>query len=307
MGELGGPCSEQDEIPTIRKISENAEEALALYGFTEKGLSYIKENLAEIFPGPTGAISNLGKKGAIVRYIRALEIHLDQGRLSSALSDHQMLIKSLNAHSNTLANEMRALLQDKVGSTDIKEARVVNEWAELLRQAESLHDLQPTFLTINQLAGVISKAGAKSWAANLTTQPASEQLDRLLPSSWLKAVEWHRLMDYLETIDGQGRLRELANELRQTEKKLTRAQEDVVEKLTWSQLANMSEEHRRALRQYAIAIQRIGAGKGKVRTPRFRREAREAMQKAVGLSLVGLCHTGASAKRFPQKLDASTW
>jgi very-short-patch-repair endonuclease len=282
MGELGGPCSEQDEIPTIRKISENAEEALALYGFTEKGLSYIKENLAEIFPGPTGAISNLGKKGAIVRYIRALEIHLDQGRLSSALSDHQMLIKSLNAHSNTLANEMRALLQDKVGSTDIKEARVVNEWAELLRQAESLHDLQPTFLTINQLAGVISKAGAKSWAANLTTQPASEQLDRLLPSSWLKAVEWHRLMDYLETIDGQGRLRELANELRQTEKKLTRAQEDVVEKLTWSQLANMSEEHRRALRQYAIAIQRIGAGKGKVRTPRFRREAREAMQKAVG-------------------------
>ena len=235
-----------------------------------------------VFPSSDSKASITDNPEAITRYISALENHLFQGNLNTAIEKVDSLIRLLSQHKNQLSDKFIHEVECNLGQSSVDQDELLKRWAQLLEELSIFHSLQPQFAKLKELAAKISQAGAKPWAEALMSEPASEQIDSLLPSNYKEGVEWHRLMNYLESIDGQYRLQELAEELRNAEKRLSQTQERLVENLTWLGMTKISEEHHRALRQYSIAVINIGAGTGKVRTPRYRREAREAMKKAVG-------------------------
>lgn len=282
MKELGGSVNEDECTEKVKVMTVGAHQALRVFEFGKRGLPFISKHIMTVFPGPEGNIGRLNGSEAITRYVRALENHLDQGRLAAALQQIDRLKSLLGKHGNELCRKMHNEVACCLGDHFMNEAELLEVWQHQRDELILFHDLQPMFEAMREITSRIETAGAVAWAKELFTKCASDQHEPLLPASWREGVEWHRFMNYLECIDGQHRLQELAEELRKTEKRLAKTQEKLVENLTWSRMTKISEEHRRALRQYAIAVSKIGAGTGKVRTPRYRREASEAMKKAVG-------------------------
>ena len=280
--EVNGPVFEPSDLEKIKSIISEARKGQEALLFCTKGQSFIKQVMHIVFPSFDSKVSIIDNPEAISRYISALENHLFQGNLNTAIEKVESLKRLLSQHKNHLSDKFIHEVECNLGQSTVDQDELLKRWAQLLEELSLLHSLQPQFAKLKELAAKISQAGAKPWAEALMSEPASEQIDPLLPGNYKEGVEWHRLMNYLESIDGQYRLQELAEELRNAEKRLTQTQERLVENLTWLGMTNISEEHQRALRQYSIAVIHIGAGTGTVRTPRYRREAREAMKKAVG-------------------------
>lgn len=282
MRELDGREISGGNTEIIKLMAADARQALLVFNFRRTDIPFLSMNLVTVFPGPDGNLSLLNGMEAIDRYINALENHLDQGRLAAALQQFDSLKRLLVGHKNDLCRKMYHEVSCRLGDKSVNESELLAEWQHLREEHGRLYNLQSTFAILREITSKIEMVGATAWAKALLVESASDQHDSLLPTNWSEGVEWHRFMNYLETIDGQHRLQELADELRKTEKRLAKTQEKLVENLTWLRMTKISEEHRQALVLYSKAINKIGAGKGKVRTPRYRREAQEAMKKAVG-------------------------
>ncbi|MEI9898164.1 MAG: hypothetical protein WDN28_30985 [Chthoniobacter sp.] len=118
-----------------------------------------------------------------------------------------------------------------------------------------------------------------------TTAPHEARWHRRRPeisAPWSEAWTWSRQRGYLEAIDGRARIFQLNSERRAAEKDLSRANEDLVEQLTWLKLREALDQDRgllAALQQYMAAIRSIGAGTG-IRAVRHRQDARRAMTRA---------------------------
>lgn len=253
---------------------------LELFNFIQTGNVYINETLSRIFHGPDGNLNHLDQHGGCERYIASLNIYLQQARLHVAQTELDDLTIQLARHSNPLVQSMLNILHH-IGRPEFDHLQMISQWDELRSQNEQLNTLAPDFEMIRNVANLISASGGNAWAHAIRTQPASPQLDPLLPDCWDKAWKWHRLIDYLRSIDGQAQLFQLANDLSTTEKKLQIKQESLVEKLIQQKLTFMTIPQRQALQQYAIAVRNIGAGTGTVRTPHFRQQAQDAMKRAV--------------------------
>jgi very-short-patch-repair endonuclease len=282
MQEFNGPLFKDASNENIKKMAREAVRAQEVFFYCRKGRPYIIRILPKVFNDPNGNAKNINSINFVDKYISALDIQLHQGELRAAVDTIDRLKRLLGKHKNTLCDSILQLVEFQLGDAGMDEEKLFQEYKRLLEELDTLHNMQPIFSEIKQLSSKFEKCGAKQWARALLNEPVGAQTDRLLPSNWREGVEWHRFMNYLEIIDGQHRLQELAEELRKTEKRLAQTQERLVENITWLGMTGISEQYQRALRQYAIAVSRIGAGKGKVRTPRYRREAREAMKKAVG-------------------------
>ncbi len=282
MREFNGPVLEGASTENCKKMAGEAERGQKVLFYCQKGIPYIRQALPKVFNGPDGNAENIGSVNKVDRYISALDNHLDQGELGAAVDTVNRLKLLLEKHKNTLCSNLLELVGTQLGDTDTDEKRLLKEYERLFEELVTLNHLQPTFSEIKQLAGKIEKGGAKPWADVLLEEPAGAQMDLLLPNNWRAGVEWHRFMNYIESIDGQHRLQELAEELRKAEKRLAQTQERLVENITWLGMTGISEKYKRALQQYVIAIDLIAGGTGRVRTPRYRRDAREAMKTAVG-------------------------
>jgi hypothetical protein len=282
MKELGGHEIADVGNERVKTMAAGARQALRVFDFGKSGLPFIGKHLKTVFPGPDGNINRLKGSEAITRFIRALENHLDQGRLAAALQQIDELKHLLANQGNDLCKRMHHEVACRLGNNSMNEAELLEEWQRQREELVQFHELQPIFAALKEINAKIEASGAAAWARALLAECAGDQHDPLLPASWREGIEWHRFMNYLESIDGQHRLQELAAEFRKTEKRLAKTQEKLVENLTWFRMTKISVEHRQALVLYAKAVNRIGAGTGKVRTPRYRREAQEAMKKAVG-------------------------
>ena len=258
----------------------NVDAILELFTFAQTGNVYINQTLSRIFHGPEGNLNHLQQPEGCERYIATLEIYLQQARLHIARTELADLTIQLSRHSNPLVQSMSKILHH-IGKPEFYHSEMISQWDEFRSQNKQMHDFVPEFEAIRNVADLISASGGNVWAQALRTQPASQQLDSLLLGCWDKAWEWHRLIDYLQTIDGQAQLFQLANELATTGKKLQIKQESLVEKLIQLKLTDMTDNQQQALKQYDIAVNSIGAGTGTVRTPHYRQLAQDAMKRAV--------------------------
>lgn len=126
-------------------------------------------------------------------------------------------------------------------------------------------------------------SGAPRWAERIERQPCAQAGDdAVTPAHWRKSWTWARLRGHLEQIEARHELRELASRRAELTKGLQRLYSDLVAKSAWlATKNNATGKIMSALNGYATAIRRIGQGTG-ANAPRYRRDARDAMNDAAG-------------------------
>ena len=145
----------------------------------------------------------------------------------------------------------------------------MNELARVQGLSEALY-------IIANVTDRMSDNGAPIWAAQCRS-PLTTALDPLLPDNWRLAWRLRRLHNYLDTIDAQQKLKELANDRSQIMQVSWRERMKIrLPSAPGLKLAdNAVPSIRSALAAYLTAIQKIGKGTGK-RAVRYRNDAREA-------------------------------
>ncbi|MGH8092261.1 MAG: AAA domain-containing protein [Chthoniobacterales bacterium] len=217
------------------------------------------------------------------RLAKVLRLHLSHGRLAAAKNSLQAEMKKLAALRGEAFDAMRGFLANVVGSQSAASEEIESQWQAFLDELDRLAVLHDEFAEVERTTALIRQSGAPVWAQRLGTRPAALNDDPEILGPWNEAWTWSRQRGYVEAIDGRSQIFRLNTERRAAEKDLARANEDLVEQLTWLRLREVLDRDRSilpALQLYMGAIVGIGAGTGRIRTPRLRANAREAMVRA---------------------------
>jgi len=219
------------------------------------------------------------EEGTLEELRQALEHHLRRNRLSEAARVIEQARAALADRTGPAVEAMRDFLTRRLGNPEFDEAALMSEWSQHLAVLERLHGLAGPLSEIARVAGLIAESGAPK-LARLLGQLASDNGERLLPSTFLRDWRLRRLAGHLGAIDSHDELQRLSVLRSGLEHDIARAYEDLVVKRTWFELAEkLTPGVRAALQAYLNAIQRIGKGTGK-RAYRYRQDARFAASEA---------------------------
>jgi hypothetical protein len=235
----------------------------------------------EFFPGAFESVTITSDDREMKRLENALRLHLSRNRLSAAQSTLRAQKQRIKAYKGELFEALRAFL-DSLGCADVSEQSVQERWSTFMEELIRLWTQEPHFQTVLRVTSLIGRSGGSAWAQRLQERPATEEGDTEIPSHWRESWQWSRQKGYLRNLDGRLEIARLNGERRRAEHDLARANEHVVEQLTWLKLREALDQDRglmAALQQYMAAIRSIGAGTG-IRAIRFRRDARRAIEKA---------------------------
>jgi len=236
-------------------------------------------NIEQVFgPEVADGVDNLPE--ALASVMDSLHAHLDKGRLSHALSRVSEFVKQLERCEGDLAARLRHFLQLRLGESAEEVAELKADWLALGDEATRLNHLQPWLELIAHDCERLARAGAVNWARRLKTEPPGETSDALLPTDWAQAWAWRVAVGVVERLDAHEGLRALFEQRRDLTQRLARTYEEVVAERTWLGVYNNSTDRvRQALQDFLTWVEKMGSGNG-IRTPRYRRHAREAMKEA---------------------------
>jgi very-short-patch-repair endonuclease len=210
----------------------------------------------------------------------SLQAHVDKGRLAYAMKRVQELVRKLEEHRGGIVSQLRAFLTDSLGLPTADEAELQATWLSLQAELPRLTALLPSLHEIARVTATIEAAGVPKWARRLRTQEASADMDAITPANWLDAWNWRQAVIFLDAIDGHHKVRLLFDERKALTTALARTYQELVAEKTWlGVFQNSPDLVRQALAAYLTAVQAMPKGEG-VRATRFRRNAREAMQRA---------------------------
>ncbi|WP_194724092.1 AAA domain-containing protein [Noviherbaspirillum malthae] len=236
--------------------------------------------LTEVFGKQTADRMNNGGEATLCIVLESLHAHADKERLAYAMKRHRELLQKLESHSADIVTNLRIFLSKTIGQASTDEAALEVTWAAMYEDLARVFKLQPALGDIKRVTAVIDAAGATNWANRLRTQPAGCDSDPVTPVRWMEAWQWRQAVMFLEQIDEHKKLRTLFEERRKLTAALARTYQDLIAEKTWLGVHNNSPVSvRQALQAYLNAVQAIGAGTG-VKAVRFRKDAREAMQRA---------------------------
>lgn len=190
------------------------------------------------------------------------------------------LSKKLEGCNGVIIDQFREFVSNQIGNSTADETVLQKNWGGLQTELERLTTLRTSLDEVARVAFVLEGAGAPKWAAHVRTEPAAQDMDTAVPSSWREAWNWRQADIFLKRIDGHKTLRELFEERKTLTNALARTYQDLVADKTWLGVFNNSPDSvRQALQAYLNAVQAMGAGTG-VRAIRHRKSAREAMARA---------------------------
>lgn len=210
----------------------------------------------------------------------SLQAHIEKSRLAYALKRVQELVRALEGMTGGIVEELQAFLAESVGRVTADEAVLQTTWQALQAEVARLNALQPYLVEIASVGRCIREAGATKWADRIKTQPATADMDAVIPMAWLEAWNWRQAVLFLDRIDGHQRLRQLFEERKTLSLALARTYHELVAEKTWlGVFKNSPDSVRQALQAYLNAVHAMGSGTG-VRAVRHRKTAREAMSRA---------------------------
>ncbi|RJG05356.1 DUF559 domain-containing protein [Noviherbaspirillum cavernae] len=210
----------------------------------------------------------------------SLQAQVDKGRLGYAMKRVQDLLNKLDGRKGGIVDELRSFLAESLGRSSADEAVLQTTWGALQAELGRLVSQRPWLDEINRASSAVEAAGAVNWATRVRTEPATPDLDPMVPTKWLEAWNWRQAVMFLERIDGHHKLRELFEERKTLTTALARTYQDLVAEKTWLGVFNNSPDSvRQALQAYLNAVQAMGSGTG-VRAIRHRKTARDAMVRA---------------------------
>lgn len=230
----------------------------------------------------TEVSTSLGAEGErLITAIRtSLMQHVDKGRLVYAMHQVSDLIAKLDGRFGPVVVELRQFLNAQLGSKDVLESSLQNQWHALMGELKRLNGIMTAFREIDRVSTLIQESGAAKWALATRTILTEKEGDAQTPSDWLEAWNWRTAKTFIEQIDGHKKLKARFEERRMLEGDLAKSYQELVAQKTWLGVFNNSPENiRQALQAYLNSIQAMGAGTG-IRAVRHRRTAREAMLRA---------------------------
>ena len=277
--------------PSVSESGAMAVRALARIAERIDNARRLAEHFEPTLPGQVDEVFGFGFRADAVirdaaemrRVAEVLRLHLAHGRLAAAKNSLQTEGAKLIEPTGEVFDAMRAFLTDVVGSRSATSDEIELRWQTFRHELDRLAALSDDFAEVKRVTSLIARSGAPNWAQRLRTTSAATDDDPEIRSPWTEAWTWSRQRGYLEAIDGRALIFKLNSDRRAAERDLARANEDLVEQLTWLRLREALDEDRGilpSLQLYMAAIRNIGAGTGLVRAPRYRADAREAMVKA---------------------------
>lgn len=220
--------------------------------------------------------------GVFTKLREIVETHRLRYRLESAEGLRAGLISYLATTEGEISRELASCAVRALGNPDVTADAFQSEWQTLTGRLAQIEGLADDLATIDLVCSKITLSGAPKWAEALRSTPVDGIEDPLTPGDWSKRWQLKRLATWLGQNDRHARLQQLGAERVEREKQLKSAYEQSIELRTWLQLSRKATDGvKAALAAYADAVRRIGKGTGK-RAGRYRREARDASDRAKG-------------------------
>lgn len=210
---------------------------------------------------------------------RTLSHHITKGRLAKVWALRDRYQRTIDGRTGRVTEELRRFLSQTLGNPMVDDVSLQGEWLALIAELSRVLSIEPYLATVREICASIRASGAPQYADALT-QPIAGAVDHLLPENWRQCWRLRRLATYLDSIDAQYELKQLANDRNEIQSDLSRTYGDIVVKRAWLKLAeNATPNVRAALEAYLTAILRIRKGTGK-RAVRYRQDARHAAAQA---------------------------
>lgn len=240
----------------------------------------LSARLKEIFPDWPDAGQVPYTADRLLAAKEVLGHNLTRNRLADTWRVKEQFSRALVDCSGPIVDRIKSFLDEELGSPALTEARVQSIWSGLMDELRRLHSLAPQVRSVREVTGKIEASGARGWAELLRSQPMDTSNDTLLPDDWRGAWRLRRLLTLVEEMDGRTELERLGKRRSELESDLAALYQRAVTTRTWLQLSEKaSPSVRSALEAYRVAVQKIGRGTG-IRAPRFRKDARDAADKA---------------------------
>ncbi|SFS11695.1 Protein of unknown function [Dyella sp. OK004] len=214
---------------------------------------------------------------------QSLRKYLERSKLARAAHGVTALQERLAGKTGVVSEKLRQFGLHLLGQSHNTVEQVSSEYVNLMAELRRITGLGPQLVTVAAAAESLRATGAPRWAERIERQPCGQAGDdAVTPTQWRKSWTWARLRGHLEQIEARHELRELANRRSELTKGLQRLYSDLVAKSAWlATKQNATGKIMSALNGYATAIRRIGQGTG-ANAPRYRRDARDAMNDAAG-------------------------
>ena len=204
-----------------------------------------------------------------------LRLHLSHGRLAAAKNALQAETKKPPCIAEKSSVQWAPSWATWWARRSTTSEEIESHWQTFLDELDRLAALHGEFAEIERVTALIRQSGAPVWAQRLSMSPAAVKDDPEIPALWNDAWMWSRQRGYLEAIDGRGRIFQLNTERRAVEKDLARANQDLVEQLTWLQLREILDQDRGIFRTSVIHGEHCGYRRGTgASTPSLRQCAR---------------------------------
>jgi very-short-patch-repair endonuclease len=266
----------ESSVRSLARYKDHIEKIKQLvYGFDR----YLNDDISAVFGHAVLDSKQLPRKQQIEAIRASLSQHLDRDRFAYAHQQISALIKKLEGHSGPIVEDLSRFFNNSLGNPEQDESALREAWHALMSELNRLNSLQPALREIQRVANLLAESGATKWANEVKTQPF-EANESLTASDWLEAWNWRAAKTFIEQIDGHQQLKQLFDERRFLEKTLSKTYQELIAEKTWLGVYNNSpDDIRQALQAYLIAIHSMGSGNG-IRAVRYRRDARNAMQRA---------------------------
>ncbi len=264
----------------------------------------ISSEMKELFPSGIEASAILTSKANAVAAAEAIKLNLSKTHLSASRATRADLIKRLAACSGIVVQQMSAFVEKDLGRPELNPQQVADRWEALCRELTRIHNLTPDLAEVERVAALIQQSGGVSWAQQLRTQPACETDDPLTPGAWRESWQWARVSGYVRRIDGRDRLRELSRLRLEYEDDRRKTFGEVVKLRTYLGLKrNLTDRIQAALVMFMQALSDLGTGRG-TRAPRFRRFAREAMERCYSAVPCWIMPTWRVSEHLPAEIGS---
>jgi very-short-patch-repair endonuclease/Cdc6-like AAA superfamily ATPase len=262
----------------------------------------VRQELTALFPQGMKIESIILDGTVAAEAKRALELNLSLHRLSATRSQLDDIRSRLNSCSGGIVERINGFLTEEIGNSQVRTADVIEHWTNLITELQRIIALRPHLTTVAHVAQLVGESGAPQWAKALTTVQVEERDDPWTPADWFESWLWTRQAAYLRQIDGRNHLKELAEGRLQLDGDLKRALADLVKLRTYRALkTNMSERVESALIEFMALTRKIGGG---IRGPRYRRDARRAMEKCYAAVPCWIMPTWRVSESLPATLGA---
>ncbi|MDF4003546.1 AAA domain-containing protein [Luteibacter sp. PPL552] len=224
-----------------------------------------------------------GGSDGLKEVAQSLRKYLQRATLARAAQGVTAFQERLAGRTGEISENLRQFGHHLLGQSQCTVEQVSSEYVKLVAELRRVSGLGSHLGLIAASADRLRAAGAVLWAERIEREPCGHSGDdKVTPAQWRKSWTWARLRGHLEQIEARHELRALATRRSELTSGLQRLYSDLVAKSAWlATKNNATGKIMSALNGYATAIRRIGQGTG-ANAPRYRRDARDAMNEAAG-------------------------